>query len=147
VCADESKAAGEGQGEAKKPKLGDKATANRIRKLKKKLRDLESANASEELKLALQLQIDALTPYLSCLPYSVLVSRVAWMLTPARRSAEEAAEAAIHRRLAQIEKLEQMQRDVRLYLHNAESLLCADATRHTTHDTTHTGSAADRGGA
>jgi hypothetical protein len=113
VCADESKAAGEGQGEAKKPKLGDKATANRIRRLKKKLRDLESANASEELKLALQLQIDALTPYLPCLPYSVLVSRV-WMLTPARRSAEEAAEAAIHRRLAQIEKLEQMQRDVRL---------------------------------
>jgi len=78
----------EGQGEAKKPKLEDKATLNRLRKLKKRLRTLEASNASEELKLALQQQIAALTP-----------------------SAEESAEAAVHRRLAQIDKLETMLRD------------------------------------
>lgn len=78
----------EGQGEAKKPKLDDKATLNRLRKLKKRLRSLEASNASEELKLALQQQIAALTP-----------------------SAEESAEAAVHRRLAQIDKLETMLRD------------------------------------
>jgi len=139
----------EGQGEAKKPKLDDKATLNRLRKLKKRLRSLEESNASEELKLALQQQIAALIPYAPLFVVCVCgvnavcavvracarVWCVRWCvcLNSWRRSAEESAEAAVHRRLAQIEKLDTMLRDVRPTGSPFPPRLCCsrDTTRHT----------------